>query len=217
MLQLIRFYLVVLCFSSFGIVSNVANAANEKIKNIRVWHSPDRSRIEFDLSNDEIKANEIFGHRVVVDLTDKSAAVPNTSTPADNKPVVSTEPLAPAVPVQPFETIASPAFKREIVVAIDAGHGGADPGAIGYRKSREKDITLAISKKLKAVIDKNPSMKAVMIRKGDYFVELHKRRLNARNVNADIFLSIHADAFTKQSARGFSVFATCFKRVIKAR
>ena len=96
---------------------------------------------------------------------------------------------------------------HELVVAIDAGHGGADPGAIGYRGSHEKVLTLQIARKLKAVIDQAPSMRAVLIRDTDKFVELHKRRLSARNKKADIFLSIHADAFTKQSARGFSVFA----------
>ena len=96
---------------------------------------------------------------------------------------------------------------RQLIVAIDAGHGGQDPGAIGYTGSHEKQITLSISKKLKKTIDKNPNMRAELIRNGDYFIELHKRRKSARQLNADIFVSIHADAFTKQSASGFSVFA----------
>jgi N-acetylmuramoyl-L-alanine amidase len=94
-----------------------------------------------------------------------------------------------------------------ITISIDAGHGGEDPGARGANGTREKDITLAIAKKLKAQIDAEPNMRAVLIRDGDYFIPLHGRVVKARKLQADLFISIHADAFTKPEARGSSVFA----------
>jgi N-acetylmuramoyl-L-alanine amidase len=96
---------------------------------------------------------------------------------------------------------------RLITVAIDPGHGGEDPGAIGAKGTREKDVTLAIARRLKAHIDRQENMRAVLIRDGDYFVPLHERVRRARNHQADLFVSIHADAFLKPSARGSSVFA----------
>lgn len=93
-----------------------------------------------------------------------------------------------------------------IVVAIDAGHGGKDPGAVGYQGTREKDVTLAIARKLKERIDKEPNMRAVLIRSGDYYISLPQRRINARRANADLFVSIHADANPKSHAHGSSVF-----------
>lgn len=96
---------------------------------------------------------------------------------------------------------------RIITIAIDAGHGGEDPGAGGASGSREKDITLAIAKKLKAYVDAEPNMRGVLTRDGDYFVSLGGRVVKARKLRADLFISIHADSFTKSSARGSSVFA----------
>src|SRR6266705_5200135 len=97
--------------------------------------------------------------------------------------------------------------KRLIVVAIDPGHGGEDPGAIGRRGTYEKTVTLAIAKKLKASLDDEPGMRAMLTRDDDYFVPLDVRVQKARRVQADLFISIHADAFTTPSARGSSVFA----------
>ncbi len=97
--------------------------------------------------------------------------------------------------------------KRLIVVAIDPGHGGEDPGAIGRRGTYEKTVTLAIAKKLKASLDDDPGMRAMLTRDDDYFVPLDVRVQKARRVQADLFISIHADAFTTPSARGSSVFA----------
>ncbi len=96
---------------------------------------------------------------------------------------------------------------RLITVAIDAGHGGEDPGAIGARGTREKDVTLAIARRLKAQIDRIDNMRAVLIRDGDYFIPLHERVNKARRLQADLLVSIHADAFLKPTARGSSVFA----------
>jgi N-acetylmuramoyl-L-alanine amidase len=97
--------------------------------------------------------------------------------------------------------------KRDIIIAIDAGHGGEDPGAIGPRKLREKDVVLAIAKKMASMVDSTPGFQAKLIRDGDYYLSLKDRRNKARDLRADLFVSIHADAFSNPSARGTSVFA----------
>ncbi|MEO8331536.1 MAG: N-acetylmuramoyl-L-alanine amidase [Gallionella sp.] len=96
---------------------------------------------------------------------------------------------------------------RTLIIAIDAGHGGEDPGARGRHGSREKNVTLAIARKVKTLIDDTPNMRGVLIRDGDYFIPLIGRVAKARKVKADLFISIHADAFIKPKARGSSVFA----------
>ena len=111
---------------------------------------------------------------------------------------------------------AEPIDKKLILVAIDAGHGGEDPGAIGAKGTKEKVINLQISKRLKKLIDKEPSMKAVLIRTGDYYIPLGKRVSKARKIKADIFISIHADAFKKRTVRGSSVFALSEKGATSA-
>ena len=133
-----------------------------------------------------------YGHRLVIDLHAPDAA-PQAAAPAP-------DPRTPAKP-------AAPQYARLITVAIDAGHGGEDPGAIGAAGSREKDITLALAKKLKQKLDAQDNMRAVLVRDGDYFVPLSQRVGKARAAKADLFLSIHADAFIKPHARGSSVFA----------
>jgi N-acetylmuramoyl-L-alanine amidase len=96
---------------------------------------------------------------------------------------------------------------RDVVIVLDPGHGGKDPGAIGARKSKEKKVVLAIAKKLKQKIDKQPGMRAVLTRDGDYYVGLRERLEIARKQNADVFVSIHADAFIHPHSKGVSVFA----------
>ena len=96
---------------------------------------------------------------------------------------------------------------RPVIIAIDAGHGGEDPGAHGARGTLEKNVTLAIARRLKAKVDAEPGMRAFLIRDGDYFVSLSDRTAKARRVQADLFVSIHADAFINREARGSSVFA----------
>ena len=95
---------------------------------------------------------------------------------------------------------------RDVVIAIDAGHGGEDPGAIGKKKTREKDVVLRIARELKEAIDAQPGMQAVLTRDGDYYIALRGRYEKARKARADLFVSIHADAFTKSSVQGSSVF-----------
>ncbi len=96
---------------------------------------------------------------------------------------------------------------RLLTIALDPGHGGEDPGAIGRGGSREKDVVLAIAKRLKARIEEQPNMRVMLTRDADYFVPLHMRVQKARKVQADLFVSIHADAFIETTARGSSVFA----------
>lgn len=96
---------------------------------------------------------------------------------------------------------------RMLIIAIDAGHGGEDSGAKGYNDTYEKNVTLAIARKLKELMDETPDMHGVLIRDGDYFISLNGRVKKARQVRADLLISIHADAFIKPHARGSSVFA----------
>jgi N-acetylmuramoyl-L-alanine amidase len=106
--------------------------------------------------------------------------------------------------------------ERLITIAIDAGHGGEDPGARGANGSREKEITLQIAKKLKEKIDAEPNMRGLLTRDGDYFIPLGMRVVKARKFKADLFISIHADAFTNPAARGSSVFALSEKGATSA-
>ena len=101
----------------------------------------------------------------------------------------------------------TPALSRMITIAIDPGHGGEDPGAIGRSGSREKDVVLSIAKRLKAKLEQQPNMRVMLTRDADYFVPLNVRVEKARAVQADLFMSVHADAFVNASARGSSVFA----------
>ncbi|MDP1681544.1 MAG: N-acetylmuramoyl-L-alanine amidase [Burkholderiales bacterium] len=96
---------------------------------------------------------------------------------------------------------------RMVTIALDAGHGGEDPGAKGARGTFEKDVTLSIAKRVKAQLDEEPNMRGFLVRDGDYFIPLGSRVVKARKVSADLFVSIHADAFINPEARGSSVFA----------
>ena len=134
--------------------------------------------------------------------------------------------IYPLVPVDPLLALLEEAEKRPpalpnretqkitrlATVVIDPGHGGEDPGALGRRGSREKDITLNIARRLKAQIDNEPNMRALLTRDGDYALQLGARVEKARAVKADLFVSIHADAFIRPHARGSSVFALSDRR-----
>lgn len=188
---------------------------------IRFSHDGQDLRLVFDLKNKiqprsfMLKKHADKGDRLVVDLLDDvnstaattvtSAAPVTAATPAPANPVLPAATVKPKAPSAPAPV--ATAGQRNIVVAVDAGHGGEDPGAIGPGRLREKDITLAISKELVAAINAERGFEAKLVRTGDYFIPLKKRRDLARNMKADLFVSIHADAFTKPSARGASVFA----------
>jgi N-acetylmuramoyl-L-alanine amidase len=100
-----------------------------------------------------------------------------------------------------------PSPPRVVTIALDAGHGGEDPGAVGRRGTREKDVVLRIARELKRRVDATPNMRAFLTRDGDYFVPLARRVRRARQVQADLFVSIHADAWVSPTAKGASVFA----------
>ncbi|MEM7543005.1 MAG: N-acetylmuramoyl-L-alanine amidase [Pseudomonadota bacterium] len=125
-----------------------------------------------------------YGHRVVVDLLSK----PSKSDP------------------RPPEPIEQPAKVSDIVVALDAGHGGDDVGAIGPSGTYEKDIVLEVSRRLAERINHTPGMRAILTREGDYYLKLRERMARAREKKADLFVSIHADAFRDPKVRGSSVY-----------
>lgn len=166
-----------------------------------------------------------YGHRLVVDVYPSSPADPlmalylgKTLGPDPQHPPAAAGPGGSSAPpdtgVEHSRKPAIPSGKkrddglaRQVIIAIDAGHGGEDPGARGRRGTREKDITLAIARRLRAKIDADEGMKAVMVRDGDYFIPLNVRVEKARRAQADLFVSIHADAWIKPHVRGSSVFA----------
>lgn len=132
------------------------------------------------------------GHRLVVDLLPRRRSAP---------------PAAVAVPVSVAVPRRVPApTGGELVIALDAGHGGKDPGAVGKGGTREKDITLAIARQLAVLVAREPNMRPLLIREGDYFVSLRGRTIKAREAQADLFVSIHADAIPHGNAAGASVY-----------
>ncbi len=133
-----------------------------------------------------------YGHRLVVDLYDAAATARSEEARSGARGPASEDNRAP----------------REIVIAIDAGHGGEDPGAIGRRyRTREKDVTLAVARELARLVAATPGMRAVLTRDGDYYVGLRERYYKARRHGADVFVSIHADAVPGGKAQGASVYA----------
>jgi N-acetylmuramoyl-L-alanine amidase len=128
-----------------------------------------------------------WGHRLVIDL------------PADERPASVVR-------------ATSGHGGRDLVIAIDAGHGGKDPGATGRSGVREKDIVLQIARRLAQRVDREPGMRAFLVRDGDYFLSLHQRVSRARLQRADLFVSIHADAFHNHKARGSSVYILSARR-----
>ncbi|MDF1677409.1 MAG: N-acetylmuramoyl-L-alanine amidase, partial [Legionellaceae bacterium] len=150
-----------------------------------------------------------FGHpkpgtlRLVFDMTHAVQIASNTPINSEGRH----ELLLEFKPKKPVVSTRLPQSLRDVVVVIDPGHGGKDPGAIGAKKSMEKKVVLAIAKQLKQHIDKQPGMRAVLTRDGDYYVGLRERLDIARKQDADVFVSIHADAFIHPHSKGASVFA----------
>ena len=147
-------------------------------------------RIVLDLKHDVkmksflLKPHQNYGHRLVLDLENKSKAKVIKTVKTTNKNQ-----------------------RRDLIIAIDAGHGGEDPGASGYRGTKEKDVVMAIARRLERLITAQRGMRPVMIRTGDYYIGLRKRVEIARKNKADMYISIHADAFKDKRARGASVYA----------
>jgi N-acetylmuramoyl-L-alanine amidase len=135
---------------------------------------------------------------------------PDDSAASADAPAGTPSPAAPsATPTKPSPQPRPPAqsLRRLITVAIDAGHGGEDPGAIGRHGTHEKTVTLSVAQRLAGLIAKDPSMRVLLTRDGDYFVPLGERVQKARQVHADLFVSIHADSWIRSDARGSTVFA----------
>ena len=179
------------------------NATGGMVKGVRTARQKkDTLRIVLDLNQGtkpqafSLKPNDRYGHRLVIDLYQVgSKADSNTAAKNPGKPVKR----ATVKKVAAMQ-------ERELVIAIDAGHGGDDPGARGRRGTKEKTVVLAIARKLAELIRKEPGMRPVLIREGDYYIGLRQRIDKARKHNADLFISIHADAFRDHRARGSSVF-----------
>ncbi|TMP18311.1 N-acetylmuramoyl-L-alanine amidase [Pseudoalteromonas sp. S2721] len=241
------------------VVSQIALAQNT-INSVRVWPSPDSTRVVFDLNDKPDFSYFMLKNpaRLVIDLknTDKLDSLPaipqkhqivsklRYSKPKDSKSVRFVFELARAskpvvfalLPTDPYKhrlvvdlvdktPKAEPVVstntsvkkrelnqERDIVIAIDAGHGGEDPGSIGPSGTYEKDITLQIAKRLERMIDAEKGMISRMVRRSDYFVNLNTRTSIARKKKADFFVSIHADAFTSPQPNGASVWVLSLRR-----
>lgn len=135
----------------------------------------------------QLDPNQQYGHRLVVDLIQED----RKALPQPDEPILRDNPNG----------------QRDIIVVIDAGHGGEDPGAIGPSGTREKDVVLKMARTLESLINSKPGYKAKLTRTGDYYIDLRSRTLLARKYNADLFVSVHADAFRTPQPRGASVFA----------
>ena len=231
-----------------------ASFANNTIEGLRIWPSPNTTRLVFDLADTPIYtyftlknpqrlvidientprnfdfkkvANESKlvkkvrystaknpqSVRVVIELNKKLKknifALPPTA-PYGNRLVIDLNDSDSAA--QKIVLNSKSTTDRDIVIVIDAGHGGEDPGSIGPSGSYEKDVTLGIAKRLESLIGKEKGMKAVMTRAGDYYISPNKRPQLARKHKADMFVSIHADAFTTPVPRGASVWVLSMKR-----
>ncbi len=152
-------------------------------------------------TNFNLAPNKKQGHRFIVDLVNAPKNI--TLVPSINRP-----PTLNNYPILASKATTKSILKKtkDIVIAIDAGHGGIDVGAKGPKGTLEKNVVFAISKKLAKLINKTPGMRAVLVRKGDYYIKLRKRMDIARAAKADLFISIHADAFNNADVSGASVF-----------
>lgn len=206
------------------------------IKSVRIGRfKPGTVRLVLDLKSEvkpqlfDLKPVGEYGYRLVLDVYPahpvdplmalvEPAPVSETPTAQQEKQTIEEKPrLTPSMGLGKADTQPAPVQSRAqnlpelrartLIIAIDAGHGGEDPGAHGRGGANEKDVTLAIARKVKALIDDQPNMRGLLIRDGDYFIPLGVRVVKARKANADLFVSIHADAFIKPDARGSSVFA----------
>lgn len=237
-------------FILFGLLWAVAwTAYAANVHDVRMWRSPDNTRIVFDL--DRAAEHKVFvlqnPNRVVMDIKGGKLAAQTTPIDWKGSPVADMRTgthegalrvvfdLSAAVTPKSFllkkaegfndrlvldlqdATVNKPVArqavdaiqqeKRDLIIAIDAGHGGEDPGAIGPNKAQEKHVVLAIAKELESLLKKQKGYRPVLLRTGDYYISLGGRRELARKAQADLFISIHADSFDKATANGSSVFA----------
>lgn len=165
-------------------------------------------RAKVDPRSFALGKNEQYGDRLVLDLYD-AASTPAASSSAAPNATRNTERQADNTPdaISALAASLDEGGKRDIVVAISAGHGGDDPGAIGVKRLQEKQVTLAISRELAAQLNQIEGYKAVLIRDGDYYVGLRDRIGKGHDANADLYLAIHADAADNKNATGATVYA----------
>ena len=170
------------------VATQAAPSGQGLVRQVRFGARDDGSlRVVLDINGDvqsksfAVAPNETYGHRLVIDL-------------------------APTVEPAPVRIEHAQAEARDLVIAVDAGHGGDDPGAIGRGGTRETDVSLAIARALAQHINREPGMKAVLIRDGDYYVPHRDRMRKAREARADLFVSIHADSIRDRSVSGSSVY-----------
>jgi N-acetylmuramoyl-L-alanine amidase len=178
---------VVIDIANARLARHIPTAGQGLVKEIRTGAREDGLRVVLDMGERVqaksflVEPNEAYGHRLVIDLStaqQQAVRVPHAPVGAD----------------------------RDIVIAVDAGHGGDDPGAIGRSGTHEKTVVLAIARALARRINEEPGMRAVLVRDGDYFVTHRDRMLKARQQRADLFISIHADAYKDRSVSGSSVY-----------
>lgn len=177
------------------------------VKDVRYGRHGKALRVVFDL-NRPVRSDHFnmapgggYGHRLIVDLNPQGSASPATVTAAVNPARRAAAVAAPPVPAVRLR-------KKVFVVAIDPGHGGKDPGAHGPHGLDEKTVTLAVAKKLAVLVDKQPGMKAVLTRTGNYYVGLRERMVIARKAKADLFISIHCNSMPHRNpdVRGTEVY-----------
>jgi N-acetylmuramoyl-L-alanine amidase len=246
-IHFIRYFLLILL-----LLSTCASYAQNRISGVRVWPSPDSTRIVFDLDQapDFTYFNLTSPYRLVIDFKQTSDKI-NLSQIGNNSAIIKrirhskakgksalrivlelTKPIKPILfplkPTSPYgnrlvvdlvdESIRHTILpqkltsERDILIAIDAGHGGEDPGSIGAKGTYEKKVTLAVANRLAKLIDAEPGMQSVRIRKSDYYVKLNRRTDIARKRKVDFFISIHADAFSTAQPKGASVWVLSLGR-----
>jgi len=180
------------------LVRDIAAPSSDDKLLARIRHAPRNRRdlrVVFDLDKEVrprsflLKPNKKYGYRLVVDLYNEGKDAAKKSRPAVKRRVPS-----------------NPVKLRDVIIAIDPGHGGEDPGTIGRHGTHEKDVVLAIARKIHAEVGRQRGMRGVLVRRGDYYIGLRKRMAIAREHRADLFLSIHADSFRDPRVRGSAVY-----------
>lgn len=207
-----------------GVLESMANKISPDDPNIKLLRAgrfkPGVVRLVMELKNEvkpqvfELPPVGEYGYRLVLDVYPLAPPDPLMQLIQKNDFVVPEKPEAAVKKAEaPVEIKAErprsgkPVVDRLVTITLDPGHGGEDPGAVGRGGSYEKHVTLAVAKRLKAKIDAEPNMRAVLTRDTDFFVPLHMRVQKARRIQSDLFVSIHADAFVRPDASGSSVFA----------
>jgi len=207
---------IVVDFYQTGLRTNLAQVVlgNLPIQQIRSSVSQDKTlRVVLDMKQSTVSQARMLpaagGKPAQLVLTFASSVPFSASSPKTvlAAPVVKLPVKGTAV--TPVATLKAKATyqRRPVIIVVDAGHGGKDPGAHGQRGTREKDVVLGISRRLQNLINRQPGMRAVLTRNGDYYIDLRQRLNIARKDSADIFVSIHADAFTNPYSHGASVYA----------